>query len=161
MLLFLAFLEEEENKELEQLYWQYRGPLFRIAKSILNDHHLAEDALQIMFIKLAAYLKKKKLPAEEKLRPFLVAIIKHTAIDLYRKQQRAPELMEISEEIFPAPGGLSVLTPEEILLNEEAYQRLVAYIKEMPLIHQEILLFRYYYEMTEQEISDLLEKAIF
>lgn len=154
---FLAFADNKEHKQtLEQLYCQYGKPLSRIAEGILKDPHLAEDALQIMFIKLARYLKGHQLPAAEKLRPFLVTMIKYTAIDLYRKRQRRPEMQELGEEVYPSASCPPVPTPEEVIVSRETCRRLISYIGELSPIHQEVLWLRYFYGMTEKEIAVLL-----
>lgn len=158
MLLFLTFVEKEEDKQiLEKIYYQYREPLFYVAKNILKDHHLAEDALQNMFIKLARYLKKGNLPTQDKIGSFLAVMIKHTAIDLHRQQWRQRETLEISEEVFPQSVHSALPGPEEILLNQEAYQQVVAFIRTLSPDHQKVLFLRYFCERTEQEIADLLE----
>ena len=60
MLLFLlAMLETtEEKQKFAELYEANRDRMFSVAKGILRDNHLAEDAVQQAFLRLIRYPKK-------------------------------------------------------------------------------------------------------
>ena len=44
-------VRQQPAREMEELYRQYRAPMFRVAMSILRDEGLAEDAVQQAFLK--------------------------------------------------------------------------------------------------------------
>lgn len=48
--LFLAVINSPEDRFLfETVYYEYRGLMLNIAKGMLHDHHLAEDAVSESF----------------------------------------------------------------------------------------------------------------
>ena len=49
---------EELAREMEELYREYRSPMLRIALSVLRDEGLAEDAVQLAFLKLFQNFEK-------------------------------------------------------------------------------------------------------
>ena len=59
MLIFLALIEGEENKnKFIELYEKYKNIVFAISIKIIKDYHLAEDATQITFTKIAKNIEK-------------------------------------------------------------------------------------------------------
>ena len=57
--LFLTLIEETTEKEkFEVLYYRYRDLMHYIAMAILHDEHLAEDAVQEAFFRVARNFHK-------------------------------------------------------------------------------------------------------
>ena len=52
--IFLSLIDSDEDKaKFSNLYEQYKNLMFYIARDILKDEHLAEDAVQEAFIRIA------------------------------------------------------------------------------------------------------------
>ena len=54
-------VRQQSAREMEELYRQYRAPMFRVAMSILRDEGLAEDAVQQAFLKIFQNFEKIRL----------------------------------------------------------------------------------------------------
>lgn len=82
----LERFRDGDESAVKTVYERFRGPVFAISMSILRDHGLAADATQQTFIK--AWQAATTYDANRELAPWLYAIARRTAIDLYRKQSR-------------------------------------------------------------------------
>ena len=59
MLTYLMLLEEDADKaRFQQLYEQYRGPMYRTALRYLKDEGRAQDAVHDAFVKIALHFQK-------------------------------------------------------------------------------------------------------
>ncbi|MBR4020017.1 MAG: sigma-70 family RNA polymerase sigma factor, partial [Firmicutes bacterium] len=57
--LYLTLIDTDEDKiRFAKLYEQYRHLMFYIAKEILQDEHLSEDAVQEAFLRIAKNFHK-------------------------------------------------------------------------------------------------------
>ena len=85
----LNLLHKQKNLA-EILYNNYSIFMYKVAYSILKDKSLAEDAVQISFIKIMKHLDNIDISDKTKTRNFLGLICKNTAINLYNKQKKQP-----------------------------------------------------------------------
>lgn len=89
LMLYLSAIETPEQKsKFEQLYYAYKNLMFYIAKNILADDFLAEDAVHEAFLRILKYLDKINEPDCHKTKSFIVIVTENIAIDLYRKNKR-------------------------------------------------------------------------
>ena len=80
--IYLAMLDgEEEKNKFESLYFTYRKLMFHIAKSILNDEGLAEDAVHQAFLKILENFNKVGEISCHKTRSYVVIIVRNVAIN--------------------------------------------------------------------------------
>ena len=144
---------EELAREMEELYREYRSPMLRIALSVLRDEGLAEDAVQLAFLKLFQNFEKIPRGDCNKRRSFIVIIIRNTAIDLYRKRNREKVIsFEDLEAPLPARGEL----PEDLAVIREETEQLGACLAQMEEKYANLLLLRYYHGFPNREIAELL-----
>ena len=86
---------------MKAVYDRFGGPVFALSMSILGDHGLAADATQQTFIK--AWRAASTYDPERNFGPWIYAIARRTAIDLYRKRSRLVVSDEVDLVTFP-PG---------------------------------------------------------
>ena len=86
MILFLALIDDEEDKEkFVRLYEKYRYFLWYLANERLHDAGLAEDAVQEAFFALIRHMEKIGDVDSSATRNFLATIVKSKAVDILRK----------------------------------------------------------------------------
>jgi len=113
---------EGDESAVKAVYERFRGPVFAISMSVLHDHGLASDSTQQTFIK--AWQAATTYDPERELAPWIYAIARRTAIDIYRKQSRAvtsdavdsvalPPELETIWEVFEVRSALDRLPDEE------------------------------------------------
>ncbi|MBR4318624.1 MAG: sigma-70 family RNA polymerase sigma factor [Oscillospiraceae bacterium] len=77
-----------DRQKLEELYRLYEKPFYHIAYAILHHHQQAEDAVSEAFLQVMKHLDKINQPDSPAVKNYMIQIIKHTAINQYRKNQR-------------------------------------------------------------------------
>ncbi|MFR2838802.1 MAG: RNA polymerase sigma factor [Zhenhengia sp.] len=142
---------EEEKSKFEKIYFEYRQLMFHIANDILSDEYLAEDAVHKSFIKIMKHLNKINDIECPKTKGFIVIIVKHTAIDLYRKRKRE-KIVQIDEEMLIEHRGTTV--EQEII--DKIENPLTATILSLPHHYSEIILLKYSHNYTDKQIAKLL-----
>ena len=111
-----------DESAVKTVYERFRGPVFAISLSVLHDHGLAADATQQTFIK--AWQAATTYDPDRELAPWIYAIARRTAIDLYRKHSRSvasedvdstslPPALDTIWEIFEVRAALDRLPEEE------------------------------------------------
>jgi RNA polymerase sigma-70 factor (ECF subfamily) len=90
-----------DEAAVKAVYDRFGGPVFALSMSILGEHGLAADATQQTFIK--AWRAASTYDAERSFSPWIYAIARRTAIDLYRKRSRFVVSDEVDLVSFP-PG---------------------------------------------------------
>ena len=83
---------DPDLERIEQLYREYRLPLWRYAFKLLHDEHLADDVVQSVFIKA---IEKSELISSldcNKSRAYFVIMVRNLSYTLYRQQKRHPML---------------------------------------------------------------------
>lgn len=139
--------------EMEQLYLQYRTPMYRIAFSILHDEGLAEDAVQQAFLKIFQNFEKIDQKDCNKMRAFIVILIRNTAIDLYRQRGRERVVsFEDLEQPLPDQSQL----PEERLIGQLEREQVTACLMELEEKYRDLLILRYYHGYQNKDIAQLL-----
>ena len=152
MLLFLSMLDtEEEQSKFAFLYEKYRYLMWYVAKDILKDKDLAEEA----FLTLTKHLDQVEDPHSPRTKRFLVTITKSRAIDLLRKEQRA-EFTEYEDALGDTRGADDTL---DTYLKVEAYEQLVDAIRSLDENYRVVLECRYLHELSEKETAKVLGLA--
>ena len=153
LIIFAAIQNKENRRRLEALYEEHASRMYKVAYRILNDEHLAQDAVQEAFINISNNLEKIIGNNCNKLRALFVIIVRNVSIDIYRlrKKQYSVSIEEIEEDL--PESGSSV---EEILMNNETFTRVTEKIKELHPSYADILSLKFFYHYEDEEISRIL-----
>ena len=129
-----------DEDAIRQLYGQYARPVFTVVYSVLQDRELANDAVQQTFLK--AWNGAHRFETDRRFEPWLYAIARRVAIDVWRKERRTPVPSEFAEPIIDrdATDGLweawHVRKAVDQLPDDEAAIVRLAHFEQ--LTHQEI-----------------------
>lgn len=149
----LTALELETDRALlQQIYDQYEPRMYRVALQVLKSSALAEDAVHDAFLKLIKHFSEIRKISCKELEPFVVIIVKRTALDLLKQEKR---LTSLEDGWDPRAGS----GPE----TETAYHRLVELIRSMPDTYREVLELRCVLEWSNKDIArrlSLSENAV-
>ena len=107
---------------MKAVYERFGGSVFALSMSILGEHGLAADSTQQTFIK--AWRAASTYDPERSFAPWIYAIARRTAIDMYRKQSRVitsdqvdvvilPPGLETAWEVFEVRSAVDRLPDEE------------------------------------------------
>lgn len=142
---------EEERNELERFYSQNKDRLYWIAKSKLNDHREAEDAVQEVFSDIADKPEKFfDIPPNERL-AYVDVMVRNVAIDMFKAKNKVP-IEELNEEIEDVRLPL-----EDDILGKISYDELLKFMERLPEEQKDALLLHCYYGLSVYEISHSLK----
>ena len=125
-----------------ELCQRYYSPMVAIAYSVVSDHQLAEDAAQESFAR--AIVSVRKLKNRERFAPWLAAICRNVAKDMVAAKARRVNAADLSQA---APVGSH---NENGMLIRRA-------IKQLPAAARELIVLRYYNNLSYEEIGSVLE----
>lgn len=141
---FLSGLKKaEERKILVSIYEQYQAAMERTAMRILNTNADAEDAVQNAFVRVICNFEKiHEIPCE-KLRPWLITIVKNEALMLLRKRRPTVPLDDLA-------------CPEPRAEDKSGCRELVGLIRSMPETYRTVLELKLISGYTDTEIAERL-----
>ncbi len=139
----LERFRQGDESAVKAVYEEFSGPVHAISMSILRDHALAADATQQTFIK--AWRAASSFDADRSLGPWIFAIARRTAIDIYRRQSRSL----VSDEVDGVARGPSLDVIWEVFEVRAALDRL-------PDQEREILRLNHFVGLTHVEIAERL-----
>lgn len=111
-------------------------------------------------MKVYRHIKDFRGLEREEIIAMIVIYTKNTSLDFLRKKSRRikagtltyEDEEEVKEYEIPDDQG----TPEEIIINLDISERLGKYIGFLPDSQREVILLKYYYNMKDKEISEIL-----
>lgn len=154
MFIFLFMIDTKEDKDkFIKLYKNYKSFMWYIAKGILNDAYLAEDAVQDAFIALTRHMDKIQSLESPSTKKFLMTITKSKAIDILRKNYKYQEssFEEHDEEIRGEVGDIL-----DDYLSHDGYQSILRCVSKLDEIYRVVFEYKYVHQLKENEIADLL-----
>lgn len=127
---------------VRDVYDRYSRPVFTVAFRALGDRGLAEEAVQQTF--LQAWRASSKFDPERDPAPWLYAIARRVAIDLYRREKRHdadPELPEVA------------VLPDSFEGAWEAWEVRLA-LDQIPDEEREILRATHFLGLTQSQVAE-------
>ncbi|WP_432947634.1 RNA polymerase sigma factor [Kribbella sp. CA-253562] len=88
-----------DDLALVEMYSKYSAPMYVIALRLLGDHDLASEAVQRAFVQ--AWRGVETFDAGRDLQPWLYAITRRAAVDVYRRQRRAARMAPLDSAAIP------------------------------------------------------------
>ncbi len=136
------------QEQFEAVYLAHRHTMFYVAKGVLHDDALAEDAVQEAFLRVLKNFHKIDAANCHKTRGFLVVIVKNVALTMLAQRQKRGEVWLMDETHDPAAGQMDV---------GEGAEHIVSLLRALPETYAHVMLLRYVHEMTEADCAALLE----
>lgn len=145
MFVYMMMIDSpEDQSKFEKVYLQYKGLMYYVAYDILGNEQDAEDAVHNAFVKIAENIQKIYEPMCPKTKNFVVTIVEHKAIDLYRANQKR-KTVEYLDEV----GGISV--------DAQDLHGLAYCMAKLPPRYRQIILLKYHHGFTCREIAKQLD----
>lgn len=133
---------------IERHYDALIGYLYRLGG---GDRALAQDLVQETFIRVMRGIQQYEYP-----RPFK-AWLYTIATNLARNHYRRPDTRRTVEEDDSLPEPASIgRAPEEIVTDEDEARLVVAQLATLPDHQREVVILRYYEELSLAEIAEVL-----
>lgn len=145
----------KDQEKLDQLYALYEQPMYRIAYAILHHTEQAEDAVSDAFLRIMKNLKKIGNVQSEKTKHYIVCIIRSTAINQYRQNQRDSERYTVwDDRILQVPSQKDDM--EQLLANITEEETIAELLEPLNETDRQIILMRCEEELSFREIAERL-----
>lgn len=153
-------IEDEDARALVgRLFNSYARQVKALARQILQNEQDAEDALHDTFLKIIRYREKFMQLDEDETRRLLVIYTRSVCFNLYRRKKRAvahtAEAEDAPSDRTEAEDVAAADALARVLMRERA-DRLAAAIDTLSSPAREIILLKYYGDLSNREIADLL-----
>jgi RNA polymerase sigma-70 factor (ECF subfamily) len=128
----------------DEIYTEYRDKVFSYTRSKVQNYQDAEDLCEDVFVKVCQKLDQYD-DSKSSLSTWIYNITKNTVIDYYRSHKVNLELIDnygYEDE------------PEDEELSEETLQFLAKALNELPETLRDIIVLRYYEDLTLKQISE-------
>ncbi len=150
---FVSHLKEGNKKYFSMLVEMYNHKLCIYANSLVNDHVLAEDIVQNVFVKV--WERRKSLNEKYSLNSFLYKLVYNEFIDQYRKQQS----IMLLEKVYIQT--LNRITNDK---DEDTTQKMIELVMQaidnLPTKCKQIFLLSKKEGLTNIEISEYLNTSV-
>ena len=144
-----ALAVDNPQAAMEVVVQKYRERLFYHALYIVKDWEEAYDAIQEVFIR--AMREKRFFNEDFRIKAWLYRVTSNLCFNLIRNHKRRGAILEsVPHEDTSAPDQI-----EQVFAGERQVEMMQA-IDQMSQDHREILLLRYYNDLSYAEISETL-----
>ena len=141
---------ENKRMAMEMVIHKYRERLFYHAGSIVKDWHEAYDVVQEVFIK--AMRERRFFDPEFRMKAWLFRVTTNLCFNMVRDRKRRGAILEGMQKIDRAHADQL-----DRVFQSERRAEVLAAVDTMTPDHREILLLRYYDDLSYAEIAEVLE----
>jgi RNA polymerase sigma-70 factor (ECF subfamily) len=144
-----------DDEAYAQVVEVYQTPVYNLCYRMLGESGEAEDAAQETFWR--AYQALNRYDRQRPFGTWLLSIAAHYCIDQQRKRRlQTFELDDVTEETLPDPTP----NPEKSLGQREQDRMLHELLAGMNAQDRAVLVLRYWYDFSEEEISHSLSLTV-
>jgi RNA polymerase sigma-70 factor (ECF subfamily) len=150
----VALVARSDETALAELYDRYGGLAFGLARRILRDDTLAEDAVQDAFLTVWR-TAVRFVPERAKASTWLLTLVHRRAVDLVRREDRR-RAEPLAESVEPARTGSA---EDDAWLRFER-ERVQAALRQLPDQQREALELAYYGGYSQSELAERLGQPV-
>ncbi|GEM03780.1 RNA polymerase sigma factor [Halolactibacillus miurensis] len=146
----------EKHLDLEDIYLLYINDLYAYIFSLCKNKSLAEDIVQETFYRACLYLETDNI---EKIKPWLFKVAYHTFIDVIRKDKRLVQVKD-DEVLNHLLDQNQVKSAEDEYMVKDQLNDWFRVVDQLTLYKRNVILLREYYQLSYQEIADMLNISL-
>ncbi len=137
------------------LYQRHRAPLWRYLTRLLGSSAIGEELYQEVWQKV---IQQRTQFSGAPFKPWLYRVAHNLALDQMRRNAKAP-MQSLDDMVLSFPNVLdshrSDDSPEALQLDDEAHQRLLSALAELPPEQRDVVLMKAEGELTLEQIGEL------
>jgi RNA polymerase sigma-70 factor (ECF subfamily) len=153
-LLVDKYIAGDENS-LGILINRHQSKIYGYIYSKVSDRDVTEDIFQETFYKVIYTLKQKKYYNEEgKFLSWVLRIASNLIIDKFRNDKKMPLKRDTDDLMIFSRITDNSLNIEKMLIKNQVHIDLKAIIEKLPHDQKEVIMMRYFLEMSFKEIAD-------
>ena len=150
-----------DNEAFDTLLRRHQSRVFAYIYSIVKNHDVADDLFQETFVKAITTLRQGRYAENGKFSAWITRIAHNLIIDYYR-QEKSEALVSADHDELNVLNRkeLSDVNIEDILVNEQIHKDVRRIIDALPDNQREVLMMRYYRDMSFKEIAEATKVSI-
>ena len=130
--------------------------LYRVALRYAREPARAEDLVQDTLLK--AYRSWDRFQPGTSARAWLLAIMRNTFINLYRREKREPITLDLEQlDVYATPGDAEENDPEGAFFDQIVDERILRALDSLPLDFREVLVLSDVEGLPYAEIAQALD----
>jgi RNA polymerase sigma-70 factor (ECF subfamily) len=130
-----------DHAAVRAVYERYAGPVRTVALRMLGDYQLAEDAVQLTFLK--AWRASSTVDTSRSLAPWLYSIARRVAIDLYRANRRFVAGAAADEPVSPPPSLDRIWVSRQVCVA----------VRALPVPERDVVAAQHFLGLTHAQIA--------
>lgn len=142
----IARAKDGDMEALHFIYVRYADDVLRCVRSVVKDHHEAEDITQNVFAKLIGVIHKYE-PRGVPFAAWILRVARNAALDHLRTRRMTP-----CEEV-------RLQDSDDRQIGHERRNDLRRALEELPVEQREVLMLRHILGLSPLEIADILGKT--
>ncbi len=142
---------------VQQLYELYEQKMYMIAYSILRNQWQAEDAVSEAFVKIIRHRDQFTDLESDETKRYIIRLIQNTAIDIYRKNKRDSEHLQVLDGQGEQVSAHLVPDTDMVVLEMYDRQRVKELLDSLPEKLKQVMLLRCVQELSVRETAAVLQ----
>lgn len=143
------------NAAFDTLLRRHQSKLFSYILRIVKNRDIADDIFQETFVKIIMTLKQGRYAESGKFGAWLTRIAHNLIIDHFRQEKSENSISTDDEEVnLLNRRDLCDENIEDLMVNDQIRSDVRRIIEALPEAQREVLMMRYYSDMSFKEIAD-------
>ena len=152
---------EGNNEAFDTLIERHKMKVFNYINHQVKDDELADDIFQETFVKAIMTIKQGRYVENGHFAAWIMRIAHNLIIDYFRQEKSENvQSTDCGEIDILNRKELSELTIEDDMITKQIHQDIRRLIKALPESQRDVLLMRYYKNMSFKEIADATNVSI-
>ncbi|MBR5324812.1 MAG: sigma-70 family RNA polymerase sigma factor [Muribaculaceae bacterium] len=157
----VALYSEGDNGAFDVLLLRHKNRIYSYVFYIVKDRDLAEDIFQETFVKVITTIKQGRYVESGKFSSWITRIAHNLIIDHYRQEKSENHIpnSDMNPDVFNRKE-LSEGTVEDSMISAQVRIDIRKLVNALPDNQKEVLVMRYYQNMSFKEIADATNVSI-
>ncbi len=156
----MTLLCDGDDEALARLVERYQNDVFRFCLHYLGELESAREVTQETFLRI--YTARERFDASRVFRPWMLCIARNMCLNIIKRNKTVPmesiegleSRYESTSSHWPSPATEH---PLETILADERRRILLNTVYSLPSEVRELLVMRYFEQMSSREIAEVLE----
>ena len=157
----VALYSKGDNAAFDVLLLRHKNRIYSYVFYIVKDRELAEDIFQETFVKVITTIKQGRYVESGKFSSWITRIAHNLIIDHYRQEKSENHIpnSDMNPDVFNRKE-LSEGTVEDSMISSQVRIDIRKLVNALPDNQKEVLVMRYYQNMSFKEIADATNVSI-
>lgn len=157
----VAIYSKGNNEAFDVLLNRHKNRIYSYIYFTVKDSDLANDIFQETFVKAIMTIKQGRYTGNGKFTAWIARIAHNLIIDFYRQEKSENHVSndDLKVDIFNNKE-LSEGTIEDLLVKDQIHSDIRKLIRALPDSQKDVLVMRYYKNMSFKEIADATDVSI-